>query len=229
MKKFIVLATALVLVFGLAGVAFAGISGSKHDLATLDKAGTGTSQVCVFCHHPHRGTNSTGDNNVSDALLWNMADFTLASYATYADSGSINATDIGVAIDSATAPQSYLCMACHDGTIGIGALVTAPIDGTNITVSPTVGAQANLGGTLVDDHPVNMTYSADEVVAGTLAANTATQVAGKYPLYAGKMQCGTCHDVHAGGTDSQSASSGLDFMRGDIVGSAICTECHLTK
>jgi len=228
MKKFIVFAVALVLVLGLAGVAFAGISGSKHDLATLDRAGTGSSQVCVFCHHPHRGVAPVGDANISNDLLWNMADFSQASYATYADSGSINATDIGVAINK-DAPQSYLCMACHDGAIGQDALVTAPIDGTNISTSPTVGAQANLGTTLEDDHPVNMEYSVDEVTAGNLAANTATMVAGKYPLYAGKMQCGTCHDVHAGGTDSASSTSGLDFMRGDIVGSAICTECHTGK
>jgi len=237
MKKFFVFALAMVMVLGLASISFAAISGSAHDLASganmagtaYAGIGTGTNQICVFCHHPHRGANGSGDGNVRNDLLWNMASFSATTYATYAQSGSMNATDVGTALTSTNSPQSYLCMACHDGTIGANSLVRTPGDSlTNNTLYSLAGA-AVLGTTLEDDHPVNITYPADEVSAGNLATNTSTLVSGtvnSYPLYAGKMQCGTCHDVHAGDT---SASADIGFMRGDTVGSEICTDCHLTK
>lgn len=235
MRKVLVLVLAMILVIAMAGFAFAGISASAHDLVsgpfaagTTLTLGTGTTQLCVFCHHPHRGVSATSP----DALLWNMDDFSLASYPTYAQSGSINATDPGTAADI-TAPQTYLCMACHDGSIGTGALVTKPYDGTDITGGPyNLSAEAALGATLEDDHPVNFTYpTADNniqaVMVGTWVDGAVST--NNYPLFSSKMQCATCHDVHAGLTDSQSSSSNLDFMRGDIVGSEICLDCHLNK
>lgn len=229
MKKFIVLALAMVLVLGLAGMAFAGVSGSKHDLAsgTYTSGIAGTNQVCVFCHHPHRGPNG-GDENATNALLWNMADFSATSYTAYQQSGTLN--NATSAVTGTSAPQSFLCMACHDGSIGAGALLQAPTDGTNIAATVSV-ANANLGSTLEDDHPVNMIYTGND--AGILTA-VSGQVASTYPLFDSGgsgtnewMQCGTCHGVHLGAGDSQSPLT--DFMRGNLVGSQICRDCHTNK
>lgn len=228
MKKFIVLAFAMVLVLGLAGIAAAGVSGSLHDLAsgTYTSGVTGTSQVCVFCHHPHRGVNGTTDNNVGNDLLWNMQGFGSAAYSAYQDSGSLNNSTSDV---DSSAPQSYLCMACHDGAIATGSLVKAPSDtGANITTGITVNA--NIGTTFVDDHPVNMFYSGQDT---GLATPSSGVVASKYPLFdtsntgtKDTMQCATCHNVHAG---DNSASAAIEFMRGNIDGSKICTDCHTNK
>lgn len=238
MKKIFVFAIAMVMVLGLAGMAFAGVSGSAHDLASgagMDDVAYGvgtfvdTVQICVFCHHPHRGDAGAGAT-VKNTLLWNMDDFSRTSYATYAQSGTMNAGDVGVAVDSADAyaSQSFLCMACHDGTIGVGALVTTPGDNdANVTVSYALDPRADLGTTLADDHPVNIIYPTDDTL---IVTNNGNMVNSTYPLFGGgKMQCGTCHDVHAGGTDSASSASNMDFMRGDIRGSQICLDCHLGK
>ena len=220
MKKFIVLALAMVLVLGLAGMAFAGVSGSAHDLAsgsyTTSEAG-GTSQVCVFCHHPHRGTNGTGDGNVSDALLWNLGDFETAAYSTYQDSGSLNNATSDI---NSTAPQSYLCMACHDGTIGQDALVKVPSDSNTNIDAAGITVNASIGSTMVDDHPVNMEYPQTDTGLALPAANDI--VAGKYNLFSNVMQCGTCHDAHDNGGFSP-------FLRGDMTGSQMCLDCHTDK
>ena len=227
MKKFIVFALALVLVIGFASVSFAAISTSKHDLSTSGPKGSGnsaygaaTTQICVFCHHPHRGEAGAGDDqNGGEALLWNMGGFAVTTYDTYASTATMN--EATAAVDS-NAPQSFLCMACHDGVISGGSLIENPGDGNDVTYT-TLVASANLGTTLVNDHPVNMTYSDADT---GLAANTATAAATDYVLFSGKMQCATCHDVHAGTT---SQSNAVQFMRGNTVGSKICVDCHVTK
>ena len=241
MKKTLVFALAMVMVLGFAGMAFAGVSGSAHDLASGSNMagvpyalGTGTNQICVFCHHPHRGAAPDGGATVKNSLLWNMNDFSALSYDTYSQSGSMNTTGgVGTALTSSNAPQSFLCMACHDGTIGTNSLVTVPGDSlTNITAAYNLTAGAALGTTLADDHPVNITWPLDDVANGSMVSNNASDtvvgdVSGNnYPLFSGVMQCGTCHDVHAG---DNSASADIGFMRGDTVGSEICMDCHIDK
>lgn len=223
MKKTLIFVLAAIMVVAFAGVAFAKVSGSKHDLSSADIAGTGSNQVCVFCHHPHRGAG--GSSTVSNALLWNVDDFSRSTYSTYTNN-SLNAVDNGTALTSTNSPQSFLCMACHDGVISANALVLPPGDGTNNTVMNLAGGAA-LGTTLADDHPVNFTYTTDGGLATPAAGVVTGASTNTYPLFAGLMQCGTCHDVHAGGTDSKSTA--VDFMRGDIDFSEICTDCHTNK
>ena len=233
MKKIFVFAIAMVMVLGLAGMAFAGVSGSSHDLQSGEDMqtnpytfGVNTVQICVFCHHPHRGKSP--NSTIKNTLLWNINDFDQSSYETYSQSGTINATDPGTVLQASDpdASQSFLCMACHDGTIGANALITAPGDGGGNTVGTyDLDPRADLGTTLADDHPVNITYPSEDL---DILANIGQMVNSTYPLFGGgKMQCGTCHDVHAGGADSASAL--MDFMRGDIAGSQICLDCHLNK
>lgn len=226
MKKFIVFTMALIFLIGFAGMAFAGVVGSAHDLsATTVATDTGSAQVCVYCHHPHRGVAA----GVPDELIWNLDD-SIASFPTYT-SPTMDSAGAGTAV-TATAPASYACMACHDGSIGIGALVQLPGDATqNLTVAFAVGSTnpaANLGATLVDDHPVNFTYPlADAGIKAPVGQVVTGASAATYPLFSDLMQCGTCHDVHAGGADS--ASTAIDFMRGDTAASVICTDCHINK
>ena len=237
MKKVLILAVALSLI--IVGASVASVVSSKHDFrdASLFGSGVGakavgatTSQVCVFCHHPHRGA-ATG---VSTVLLWNIS-AAAGSYATYS-SPTTNATGIGSTLSSASdssAMYSLLCMGCHDGAGSSNSFIRTTVDGVLGTV-PVPAGNANLGTTLTDDHPVNFQYPT-ATAAGLEDINvtiTNGKVDGTYPLFndgAGNptMQCATCHDVHNGG------SARVQFMRGGtadvITNSKICRDCHTAK
>jgi hypothetical protein len=257
MKKAMILALAMAVVFvGVAlftgtsqhptGIAFAQVAGTLHDLSTDGKSDASmgsTKQVCVFCHHPH-----VGDSSYSN-LLWNYnastADIDVYNgYATNNMNGSstINGADdrLSGGGDGASR-RSWLCMSCHDGTIGGDTLIKIPGDAG--TTDPTLGVVAgfaadgaNLGTNLQDDHPVNITY-ANTVDQGLSQDMQNTIVIGKYPLYKNSgglltVQCATCHNVHAGRLNpslNDSADTAIEFMRGSTVASAICTDCHIDK
>jgi len=240
MKKVLLIALAICLAF--AGVALAGVVGSYHDLSTN---GT-TSQVCVYCHHPHLG-NPPG--KVGNGLLWNITGWTGAPYEVYdaAESSTMNASNpTGTDVSSSSGYVSYLCMACHDGSIGTNALLRQPRDGTAIDAAITISGAANLGATLEDDHPVNFDYSLAGGVDPGIQPETSTALvdgAGgnyDYPLFSGEMQCATCHDVHRGTVPSSlpndctadggtSCDQNIQFMLGNTAASEICTDCHIDK
>lgn len=232
MKKVLFVALIVVLSLAVAGVAFAGVAGSKHDLGTSGAAGAltnavgiSTSQVCIFCHHPHRGDGLTNANN---DLLWNM-NVPATTYATYVNTSTMTANGGAV---TASAPQSFLCMSCHNGSFSGQVVAKGAADDSFSTGSAfNIGAGADLTGTaeLQDDHPVNIIYAEaagdieTNVVSGAVIGNVSSN---EYPLYSGLMQCATCHDVHAG---DNSADAGIQFLRGNTASSEICQDCHTNK
>lgn len=73
-----------------------------------------------------------------------------------------------------------------------------------------------------DDHPVSFTFNAALATAdGALQLPAAND---PIKLFAGKMECATCHDPHEEGT---LAGGDYPFLRKSNVESAICTTCHL--
>jgi predicted CXXCH cytochrome family protein len=106
---------------------------------------------------------------------------------------------------------------------------------TAVNVPCLMPADAQIGSDtlgLRDEHPLNFTYDA------ALAAKSVSLVvpvtnttlggsrlgvptsSGKFlPLFASKMQCATCHDVH-------SNAAGRPFLRASTTGSEICLACH---
>lgn len=242
MKKVLLVAMAISLV--AAGIAFAGVAGSLHDLGDNGLAvGANTGQVCVFCHHPHRGQVTWNGAPLTNAILWNITDWSVTAYPVYDEneSGTFNATTAGDLINdgSINSYASFFCMACHDGTVGQNALVRAPRDGINIPSDYTLPGDAALGDTLEDDHPVNFTVDATLVTNdGELQALPwqSTKTTTAYPLFGTKMQCSTCHDVHRGTLASKancdtdagaSCDDNIEFMLGDTVNSEICVDCHI--
>jgi predicted CXXCH cytochrome family protein len=234
LKKTLIIVLALSLL--VAGIAVASVVSSKHDMRdfagapgrTISADGATTTQVCVFCHHPHRGTVA----GISSVLLWNIND-AAKDYPTYA-SPSTNSTNIGGNVTSVPAAQyTLLCMGCHDGG---GVSNTFAVDTTDGTIKtgvtfPDLGTDtANLGSTLAEDHPVDFDYPTSDGAAGLTDIQIATGegVVGfssgtTYPLYSQTMQCATCHDVHNG------TQAGLQFMRGAVANSQICIDCHTAK
>jgi predicted CXXCH cytochrome family protein len=222
---FIVAATVL----PAAALAQTSVVDTRHNLSSTAGAeqivdrSTDEDQVCVFCHTPHQAAPA--------APLWNHTQTTVASYGVYAsptlDAGDV--TDIGGSGD-----VSNLCMSCHDGTLGVNDLGNPANDtGGN----PTMGSgteldsagriistrPSNMGTSLGDDHPVNFTYdpalsSADGGLV-TPVSSAYVDSAQTVPLFAGKVQCASCHDPHD--------NTNKPFLTKSNTGSQLCTTCHV--
>ncbi|MBI4823067.1 MAG: hypothetical protein HY805_02400 [Nitrospirae bacterium] len=241
MKKVLILTLAISLV--VAGIAMATVLSSKHDMRSRVTGNT-TTQICVFCHHPHRGVAADGTSRI---LLWNINGSAATNFPTYNSPTAPLGGDTNLGTSDA-AQYSRLCMTCHDGTVADGGFIKGTKEaGASASLgSLTINdATANLGSTLADDHPVDFTYAnaTGSDIKAKDASTTDPKVIGnvtavKYPLYNdgsnATMQCATCHDVHRG------EAVGIQFMRelddagvaysgGVITASKICRDCHTAK
>jgi predicted CXXCH cytochrome family protein len=205
--KFTKLASILLVLFIAGSISsYAVITGSAHDFAG-DSWNT-TSEICIVCHTPHNA-NTT----VTNAPLWNHALSAVASYTVYSNAASLNAT---VGQPSAS---TKLCLSCHDGTVALENF-SGKTNGTNM-----ISGADNLGSNLSNDHPVSFTYDAALVTAdGDLKAITSASGIGSGTissdlLFAGKMECASCHDVH------NKANISHLLVKANT-GSALCLTCH---
>src|SRR3954451_17667369 len=103
----LVLAALLVLLLTHPASGIESVISSKHNLSVSGpgdiKSATET-EICIFCHTPHRGTGETP--------LWNHA-LSSATYTPYTSS------TIKAAVGQPTG-ASKLCLSCHDGTVALG-------------------------------------------------------------------------------------------------------------
>lgn len=238
MKKVLLIAALMCLVFS--GVALATVVGTKHDMRSFGGDGsinqptvsTGTTtQVCIFCHHPHR----TGKTATEAAKLWNRADTTY-SYTTY---NGRYATDDADALraDNTDAHYSRICLSCHDSNNALTVVSTAPagISGTYTSRSIGATAQANIGGdanTLQNDHPVDIDYSLVQAAATVsfraITSGNITNGGRTWTLYTNTVQCSTCHDPH-----DSNLTGGVRFIKNGSLdplnNSQMCVDCHIDK
>ena len=223
----------LLLYASAARAAAAGIAGTKHNLSTSGegaiKLTAGTGEICVFCHTPHGA-----DSGVS-APLWNRAR-TGATFTLYS-SPSLDA------LPGQPTGVSLACLSCHDGTVAFDALRNLPGSGgfTDSTSVPSAGwtfagaAAGNLmpdgitkiGTDLSNDHPISMAYASAFSPSSTSGTNdhttgfkdpTGDVFSNGVRLYAGQVQCASCHDPHRSDTPT--------FLRVSNDGSALCLTCH---
>lgn len=204
-----------------------GIDGTAHDLSITGlNSVTTTTRTCVFCHAPH---NPGGSSKLIPD--WNHVT-TSATFTMYNASSHPEANLKGT-VDSQPTGPSLVCLSCHDGTVSVGSLLVAPIDGGNDTylsprggVSPTTGrissGPALVGTDLSNEHPIAITYQ-DNLDAGLQPAATLVGVR-LYPenVTGAKVQCASCHDVHNYGTPGTTAP----FLRATMTGSFLCRTCH---
>ena len=183
------------------------IVGSKHDFSTATWNTSG--EICKVCHVPHGGAV------LPNAPLWSHA-LSTATYTVYS-SPTLNAGTPAGTLGQPSA-STKLCLSCHDNTVAVG--------GT--TFIGTVGAPvgyANTGTDLSNDHPVSFTYDAalvalDPGLKPTTAAGIGTGTIASTMLFAGKMECASCHNVHNG--------AGLPhLLTKSNAASALCLTCHL--
>lgn len=189
------------------------ITGSAHDFSALNWSG---GRICVACHAPHKS-----DTTVADAPLWNHT-LSTAAYRLYS-SATLKATV------SQPGGTSKLCLSCHDGTIAVDSF-----GGTTGTTMITAGS--NIGTDLKKSHPIGFTYDSalatsngslhdpltKSVTIGT-APQTKTGTISAVLLFAGKMECGSCHDVHNTFTVG---GKGSGLVKVTQAGSKICLDCH---
>ncbi len=208
-------ATVLFFTFGTQSALAAGIVGSKHDFSTSGPSATYKSatqtQTCIYCHAPH--------NTSSTSLLWNHAE-TAATFTLYSNSTM-------QAVAGQPGGVSKLCLSCHDGTVAVDSFGGAT--GTKLATG-----SALLGTSLANDHPIGFTYDAALATSDGGLKNPATAtvtlgttgvsgtIADKM-LFAGKMECASCHDVH-NGTARTAVTDKLVTLT--TAGSALCIACH---
>jgi len=204
----------------------ASVIGSRHDLSTST-----TPQVCEFCHTPHHA-------NVNlQSPLWNRAE-TTQTFALYG-SPTMDTTV------SQPRSLSRLCLSCHDGVNASTMVNGFSVSTKHDLVSPPAAPRPDMstypncerchanfyGGTrklvlgtdLRNDHPISMNYPTAAQDAGfNPPPDPLSGWGGKSPndvkLYAGGVECGSCHNVH-------DPANG-HFLRKSNGGSAICLTCH---
>ncbi len=201
MKRTVVMSFCVVLA---AGVASAQIVNSAHDFSD-ETWSNGT--ICLPCHTTHDGETAFV------APLWNH-EVTTANFQMYT-SDTLN----GV-VDAQPADVSKACLSCHDGTVALENF------GGNTSGSTYITGGALVGTDLSNDHPISVTYNAgtgagqDPELYPTSAAYADGTIADY--LFANKVECATCHDVHNGGAVGTNPS----LLVEDPAGSLMCIRCH---
>ncbi|OGW17121.1 MAG: hypothetical protein A2X56_00265 [Nitrospirae bacterium GWC2_57_13] len=217
----------LVLIIGasilIVGIAYAGVSGSKHDFSIGGTSGFQAdteTEVCIFCHTPH---------GASDVPLWNKTTNS-TGYTMY---NSTVSSTLDATVPTAPTGVSLLCMSCHDGVSAINVVVNY---GPNGPISmPAASDQLgdlsyppsrnpNLTKDLSNDHPVSFIFDTNLITLD--AAGGPAQL--KLPvaplkLFVGKLECATCHDPHEEGKSTGTTP----FLRMSNAGSDMCLTCHI--
>lgn len=248
MKMFLNCSVALMMVLGLSTLALArGTSNVSNTVHNMSVSAPGFSlyasdetQVCIFCHTPHGGSN-TGP-------LWNRPVPAAGAFVFY-DSSTISAEVKNVA---AISNESLLCLSCHDGSVSVyhllnygesATITNAFFPTTNLDTfivgsagaSPRIGASptaVNATGQLGDDHPISFSYNtvltqytaASRAGLHTIAeVNTLSGGDVRFFGATNRVECSTCHDPHV---DYETETAYAPFLNMSNAGSALCLACH---
>ena len=210
MKKLLILILAMALLAGLAAVSIAGIQGSAHDFSGLPNA---RGEICLPCHAAHN------NQPVTDAPLWNH-EVTTATYTVYTSP----TLDAGTPPGNLDQPGgvSKLCLSCHDGTVAVDSF--GGQQGTFF-----LSGDANLTTDLSNDHPISFIYDTtlasidgglfDPSTTPSGITNTQGGTISDEMLFADKLECASCHDVH------NEANNDFLLLKPNG-GSLLCLTCH---
>jgi predicted CXXCH cytochrome family protein len=179
---------------------------SKHNLSISgpgDIRATMESEICIFCHTPHRATAAQP--------LWNHT-LSAATYTPY------NSSTIKAAIGQPSG-ASKLCLSCHDGTVALGMVNSrsTPIELRKGLTTLPAGA-SRIGTDLSDDHPVSFTYDSALVTANGQLRDPGTLKQKVKLDHNNQMQCTSCHDPHNNEFGK--------FLVQNNHASGLCVECH---
>jgi hypothetical protein len=221
-----------------------GVNFTPHDLSANNSVAYATDggpitnrpQSCRFCHSPHR--SRTGMDPALLVPLWRHANST-ATYTMYTNA-TVAVADLQGSSDAQPTGASLACLSCHDGTIGVGQLMSGS---TTYLNTPIIDATGHLTGTpftsdLTTVHPIGITYvAADGGLKDPSTFAPGTVKIFPHNAWGNKVQCGSCHDPHNYGerfdTTNQTGYGDGPFLR-DTMGnvtdptstSRLCLDCH---
>jgi predicted CXXCH cytochrome family protein len=208
-KTMLLVMIAIVSVLMVAQIAKAAtIVGTAHDLSSghADSAFKGGSDsVCIYCHTPHGAT-------AASAPLWSRSTNS-TNYTPYS-SLTLNATAL------AAGAVSLACLSCHDGTTAANVNAHVSDSTAKSVMGSKIIGRVGTTNSLAADHPIGFTYDAALVTADGGLKTVADLTTAKIPLFGGKMECASCHNVH----DNTTAQP---FLRVSNQASALCLKCHI--
>ena len=205
-------AATVMLFFLFAQAAWAGtIFGSPHDFR--EHLTSRSTEICTPCHVPH-------STKTLPAPLW---DYALSSQ-TYSMYGKTSSSAMNAQPGNQPDGMSKICLSCHDGIVAPDAYGgnggrTVPLFGNGLLVA----VPSN-------NHPISFVYDTalamkdgdlydPSIRLSGLTGSTGTIQTDM--LFAGKMECASCHDVH-----NTKALPGTKLLVKDIAGSMLCLTCH---
>jgi predicted CXXCH cytochrome family protein len=224
MQRILVFSIIVILAIGASYMVYASnVANTKHNLGITGPAGrafyltagTNGDDVCVFCHTPHKA-------DATSKPLWNRNYTSTAGFTMYSSS------TIDMTIENQPQTVSLACLSCHDGTTAFDALLNWPGSGStdpgdwawNGGNDKIDSARTSyMGKDLSNDHPISITYDDSVAEFQSKTGNYVNQNGNNLPLYAGRVECGTCHNPH----DDQYGT----FLRASNAGSDMCLTCHI--
>ena len=224
-------ATRLMAVVAILALAAVPALAQKSGLSADTQHGGIAATPCEACHAPHNTVGALPlpakiNKPNMNTLLWQLSLGSASTYTVYNASTLANtATNITNPGDGALNPAdlanaSLLCLSCHDGSLAATNSITLVTTEYGAVNDPITGTRLDVGSTLADDHPVNITY--DPLLDPGLDLVTNVTGAG-VPLFGGAgletVQCASCHDPHN--------NTNQDYLRIDNSSAGLCLTCHL--
>ncbi|BDG07406.1 cytochrome c3 family protein [Anaeromyxobacter paludicola] len=216
----------------------AGIRNTSHDLSYSSANSSGIkalnaadNDVCKFCHTPHNASTTRG--------LWNHKDTTVSSYNSNGSGGQLT-TSAGTPLPSSMRAETKRCLACHDGTVELGAVMNSGGVSTSIPMTGVTANKLSLAtdstyvvgnsGDMSAQHPVGIPYAAQTSSYNgiTSKAGPADGTTGNYyaPLTTGCLSPSTyCTAAPNNGVQSGKL---INLIRDSSTGGlgVECTTCH---
>jgi hypothetical protein len=253
-NRFLAVAGVVTAICALAGTSHASISGSKHDFGSFGWAQNQICLPCHTPHNA-RTIGPLWNRTDTGATYTVYASESLDAVVGQPVPGSRNVatqssgSDLCLSChDGTIAVTSVVKNAFHNDGTRPGIAPVGPALGTDGKLLSS--RTANLGTDLTNDHPVAFDYAAARTAENTKLGRTdalsqlaRTKLRGTQsfvdgainptngtgvdlPLFNGKMECDTCHNVHDPGADG-GAMTMYPFLRADMNASKLCFTCHI--
>jgi predicted CXXCH cytochrome family protein len=213
MKPQLFIALVLVSGFGFSIPGNSQISGTKHDFSGRSWA-PAENRMCGVCHATHKAKNEPS------APLWNHQSTAVAAYTLYTSPTFDSQGGLTIMNPSAS---SKLCLSCHDGTVALENFGNITTGTAYIPTASRIGGVS--GNDMSKEHPISFEYTdALATTDGGLRAPTTTNSGlggsiAKDMLFANKMECATCHDVH-------NKYNVAHLLKMSNTNSQLCLTCH---
>jgi predicted CXXCH cytochrome family protein len=216
-----------------------GIKLTAHDLSSNTAWGptfgdtteqAGLDRICIYCHAPHNTLKLADAAGINYLPLWNH-NVTVQTYAMYSPGTDLpsdpnhqsKAAELLVG-QNRPGGVSRLCLSCHDATVATNAYGQYGASSKGAGNKFVTGAFIIGGnGDLSNHHPIGFDYDIAQASDDELAPKVTQMGNVKIQdlLWANKMECTTCHDVH------NTKNQGEKFLWISDANSNFCLTCHL--